>query len=171
MASMTSSIPIADDFGFSLTFNYDQTSDLLLTASADIHLGFGQETFIPPAPCDPSATTAPALTACPATPTPIMRQFGVDVQASLKLSSTTLDLSQLLTPTSGSESPAGSSSGSGSGTGAGSGQGSGTGAGQGSNSGSNSGSGGGCKFGGGGTTNGAWEPFNKPLRSKPPRPP
>jgi len=167
MATMTSSIPIADDFGFSLTFNYDQTSDLLLTASADIHLGFGQETFIPPAPCDPSATTAPALTACPATPTPIMRQFGVDVQASLKLSSTTLDLSQLLTPTSGSESPAGSSSGSGSGTGAGSGQGSGTGAGQGSNSGSNSGSGGGYNSGAGGTTTGAGQPSNNPVQSKP----
>src|SRR5947208_7579801 len=32
MATMTSSIPIADNFDFALTFNYDQISDLLLTA-------------------------------------------------------------------------------------------------------------------------------------------
>src|SRR6266566_428848 len=47
MATLTSSIPIADNSGFSLSFNYDQTSDLLLTASAGIHLGIGEETFIP----------------------------------------------------------------------------------------------------------------------------
>jgi hypothetical protein len=33
MATLVSSIPIADNFGFALTFNYDQTSDLLLSAS------------------------------------------------------------------------------------------------------------------------------------------
>src|SRR5438309_8933680 len=68
VATLTSSIPIADNFGFALTFNYDQPSDLLLTASAGIHLGFGQETQIPPLPCDSSSTTAPAPTICPATP-------------------------------------------------------------------------------------------------------
>jgi len=68
MTTMASTIPITNNFGFALTFNYDQTSDLLLSASADIHLGFGEETFIPPAPCSPSSTTAPALTVCPATP-------------------------------------------------------------------------------------------------------
>jgi len=70
MVTMTSSFPIADNFGFALTFNYDQTNDLLLAAIADIHLRFGQETLIPPAPCDPSAATAPALIICPTTPMP-----------------------------------------------------------------------------------------------------
>src|SRR6266705_2736103 len=60
MTTMASTIPITNNFGFALTFNYDQTSDLLLSASADIHLGFGEETFIPQAPCDYSANTAPA---------------------------------------------------------------------------------------------------------------
>src|SRR5437588_1914277 len=91
MATMTSSIPIADNFDFALTFNYDQTSDLLLTASADIHLGFGEETFIQPTACDSSATNAPALTVCTTTPIPVMREFGIDVQAFLKLISTTFD--------------------------------------------------------------------------------
>ena len=166
MATMTSSIAIADNFAFALTFNYDQTSDLLLAASGDIHLGFGEETFIPPAPCDSSATTAPALTVCPATPIPIMRQFGIEVQASLKLTSTTLDLSQRLTPTSGSESPTESSSGSGSGTGTGNGQGPGTSAGRGSNSGSKSGSGSGYNPGTSGTTTGAGQSSNNPAQSK-----
>src|SRR5207253_7751473 len=71
MTTMASTIPITNNFGFALTFNSDQTSDLLLSASADIHLGFGEETFIPPAPCSSSATTAPALTVCPATPIPV----------------------------------------------------------------------------------------------------
>jgi hypothetical protein len=167
MSTLTSSIPIADNFGLALTFNYDQTSDLLLAASADIHLGFGEETFIPPAPCDSSATTAPALTVCPATPMPVMREFGIDVQALLRLTSTTLDLSQQLTPTSGSESPSGSSSGSGSGTGIGNGQGSGTGPGQGSNSGSNFGSGSGYNPGVGSITTGAGQASNNPAQSKP----
>ena len=167
MATMTSSIPIADNFGFVLTFNYDQTSDLLLAASADIHLGFDEETFISPVPCGSSATTAPALTVCPANPIPIMREFGIDVQASLKLSSTTLDLSQRLTPTSNSASPSGSVSGSGSGTGTGNGQGSGTDPGHGSNSGSNSGSESGYNPGTGDTTSGAGQPSNNPAQSKP----
>ena len=167
VATLTSSIPIADNFGFALTFNYDQPSDLLLTASAGIHLGFGQETQIPPLPCDSSSTTAPAPTICPATPMPVMREFGIDVQASLKVTSTTLDLSQQLAPTSGSESPAGSSSGSGSGTGTGNGPGSGTGAGQSSNSGSNSGSGSGYNSGAGSKAIGAGQPSTSPAQSKP----
>jgi len=166
MTTMASTIPITNNFGFALTFKYDQTSDLLLSASADIHLGFGEETFIPPAPCSSSATTAPALTVCPATPIPVMRQFGIDVQASLKLTSTTLDLSQRLTPTSGSESPTESSSGSGSGTGTGNGQGPGTSPGRGSNSGSNSGSGSGYNPGTSGTTTGAGQSSDNPAQSK-----
>src|SRR3989454_2272649 len=167
MATVTSSIPIADNFEFALTFNYDQTSDLLLTASAGIHLGFGGEAFIPPTPCDSSATTAPAATTCPATPIPLMREFGIDVQASLKLTSTTLDLSQQLTPTSGSESSSGSSSGSGSGARTGNGQGSGSGSGMGPNSGSNPGSGKGYYPGPGSTTTGAGQPSDNPTQSKP----
>ncbi len=167
MATLASSIPIADNFGFALTFIYDQTSDLLLAASAHIHLGFGEEIFIPPAPCSSSATIAPALTVCPDAPIPVMRQFGIDVQASLKLTSTTLDLSQRSTPTSASASPSGSSSGSGSGTGTGNGQGLGTGPGQGSSSGSNSGSGSGYNPGAGSTATGAGQPSNNLAQSKP----
>src|SRR2546422_5329899 len=169
-ASMTSSIPISDNFSFTLTLNYDQTSDLLLTASADIHLGFGEDTFLPPTPCDSSATTAPALTVCPVTPTPIMREFGIDVQASLKITSTILDLSQRIAPTSGPDSSSGSSSGSGSGSGPGSGTGSGAGSGTvpgpGSDSGSNSGPGSGYVPESGGPTLGGGQPANS-VQSKP----
>ena len=51
LAAVTSSIPTADNFEFALTFDYDQTSDLLLSASADVHFGFGEETFIQPTAC------------------------------------------------------------------------------------------------------------------------
>lgn len=178
LASTTSSIPTVDNFEFALTFNYDQTSDLLLSANADIHLGFG---FIQPMPCNSTATPDPALTICPATSVPVMREFGIDVQASLRLASTTLDLGQRLTPTGGSGSSSGSSSGSGSGTGSGSGigsgsgsgtgtgsgQGSGAGSGTGSSSGSGSGSGSGYSPGSGSTTTGAGQPASNPAQSKP----
>jgi hypothetical protein len=163
-ASMTSSIPISDNFAFTLTLNYDQTSDLLLTASANIHLGFGEGTFLPPTPCDSSATTAPALTVCSVTPIPIMREFGIDVQASLRLASSTLDLSQRLASTSGPDSTSGSSSGSGSGSDPGSGTGSGAGSGAvpgpGSNSGSNSGPGSGYDPGSRSPTTRSGQPAN-----------
>jgi hypothetical protein len=165
-ALMTSSIPISDNFAFALTLNYDQTSDLLLTASADIHLGFGEDTFLPPTPCDSSATTAPALTVCPVTPMPIVREFGIDVQASLKITSTTLDLSQRMAPNGGPDSSSGSSSGSGPGFGTGSGAGSGTVPGPGSDSGSNSGSGSGYGPGSGSPTIGGGQPA-KSVQSKP----
>jgi hypothetical protein len=95
-SATTASIATANLVEFTLTFNYDQTSDLLLSANADIHLGFGE--LIQPTSCDPSAAIAPAATVCPLTSTPIMRQFGIDLQASLKLTSTSVDLSQPLTP-------------------------------------------------------------------------
>jgi hypothetical protein len=161
LATMTSSIPIANNFEFVLTFNYDKVSDLLLSASANIHLGFGVETIIQPTPCNASATVA-----CPASsPMSVMREFGIDARASLKLAGTTLDLSQRLTPTGGSESSSGSSSGS-AGTGTRNGQGSGAGSAPGSNSGSNSGSGSGYDPGSGSTTTGAGQPAN-PAQSKP----
>ena len=95
--SLTTLLPTADNFGFALTFNYDQTSDLLLSANADIHLGFSQETTIQPNPCNSSATIV-----CPASsPVSVVMEFGIDVYASLKLKSTNLDLSQRLTPTTG----------------------------------------------------------------------
>lgn len=168
MASMTPAIPIANSFKFALTFNYDQTSDLLLTANADIHLGFGEQVLIPPAPCNSSTTTSPALTVCPDTPIPIMREFGIDLQACLKLTSTTLDLSQRLTQSNHSDSNTGSNSAGVSGTDSGFGQGAQSGGdpGLGSNSGSNSGNGGGYNPGSDSTTTGAVQPASNPAQSK-----
>src|SRR5260370_8700330 len=98
LATMTSSIPVTDNFEFALTFNYDQTSDLLLNATADIHIGFGEETFIQPTACGSSATTAPATTVCPASPVPILSEFGITLRASLHLIITTPALTQHLPP-------------------------------------------------------------------------
>src|SRR2546426_8192003 len=159
MATMTSSIPIAGNFEFALTFNYDQTSDLLLSASADIHFGFGVETTIQPSPCDSSATTI-----CPASgPISILREFGIDVQASLKLTNTTLDLSQRLTSTGSSQS---ATSGSQSGTGFDTGIGSGSGSGTGSNSLSNSGSSSGSSLGSSVTLGGTGQPASDAAKPK-----
>ena len=163
LASTTSSILTADNFEFALTFNYDQTTDLLLSASADIHLGFAEESLVQLMPCDSSNVAAPALTVCPANPVPMMREFGIDVQATLKLSSTTLDLTQRLKPTSGSDPNGGSSSGSGTGTGPGSGTGSTLGA----SSGPNSNPASGYNPTPGSTTTGAGQPASNPAQSKP----
>jgi hypothetical protein len=165
LATITPSIPVADNFEFALTFNYDQTSDLLLNATADIHIGFGEETFIQPTACGSSATTAPATTVCPASPVPILREFGIDIQASLKLISTTLDLTQRLTPTGSSDSSSGSSLGDGSGTSPGPLSGSGSGSGPSSSSGPNSSPGSG--YNPGSTTTGAGQPTSNPAQSKP----
>jgi hypothetical protein len=153
--------PTGDNFGFSLTFNYDQTSDLLLSANADIHLGLSQETSIQPNPCNSSATIV-----CPASsPVSVVMEFGIDVHAALKLTSTTLDLSQQLTPTTASNSNGGSSSSTGTGTGPVNGQG--PSAGTGSNSGPNPGPGSGYNPSSGGTTNGAGQPPSNTVESKP----
>jgi hypothetical protein len=68
------------------TFDYDQTSDLLLRASATVQLGFGEQTTIQPNPCNSSSLS----TLCSATSgsITIMREFGIDFQASLKLTGT-----------------------------------------------------------------------------------
>jgi len=161
LATMTSSIPVADNFEFALTFNYDQTSDLLLSATADIHFGFGEETFIQPTACGSSATTV-----CLASPVPILTEFGIDVQASLKLISTTLDLTQRLTPTGSSDSGSGSSL-DGSGTSPGPLAGSGSGSGPSSSSGPNSSLGSGYNLGSGSSTTGAGQPTINPAQSKP----
>jgi hypothetical protein len=106
----SSSIPLRDAFEVSFNFTYDQTSDLLLSANAIIQMRFGVETPIQPSPCDPSMS----LSACPVTssPTMIIREFGIDIQASLRLTSTTLDLSQRMTPTVPPQDSSGSGSGS-----------------------------------------------------------
>src|SRR5256885_15488341 len=73
-ATSLSTIPFGNSFELALTFNYDKTSDLLLSASANIRFGFGEETTIQSAPCDNSGSSI----ACPVsnTPTAIMREFG-----------------------------------------------------------------------------------------------
>src|SRR5260370_16603433 len=81
----------------------------MLRWRADIEIGFGEETFIQLTACGSSATTAPATTVCPASPVPILRELGIDLHASLKLISTTLDLTQRLTPTVSLDSSSGSS--------------------------------------------------------------
>jgi hypothetical protein len=100
LASTASALPIANNLEIALSFIYDQKSDLLLAASADIEIGFGIETTIPQSPCNTSSSTA-----CPApsgTMT-IFRQFGISIQAQMKLTSTTIDLSQPQTLTSSSQ--------------------------------------------------------------------
>src|SRR2546425_60234 len=112
-ATSLSTIPFGNNLELAFTFNYDKTSDLLLSASANIHFEFGEETTVQSTPCENSVSPI----ACPVsnTPTTIMREFGIDIQASLKLASTTLDLSQPMTQStsslngnSGSQSDAGS---------------------------------------------------------------
>ncbi len=136
--SLASAIPVGDTFLSSFSFNYDQQSDLLLSASANVHLGFIEPVAIN---CVPSANTK-----CPATTlasTCFTIPSGITIQASLTLAKTNLNLSQRLG--SGGDT-SGTGSGSGSGTG---GSNSGTG---GSSSGSNSGSNGGTSGGNNGST-------------------
>ena len=119
-ATSPSSIPLGDSLELSFTFNYDQTSDLLLSANARVQLGFGEETTIQPGTCYGSVSS----TSCPVSSSPvtIAREFGINLQASLKLADTTLDLGHRMTQISSSQSgDGGSQSGAGSGTGSGSG--------------------------------------------------
>lgn len=137
-ATSSSVIPIGDNLELVFTFNYDQTSDLLLTANADIHLGFGEEVTIQPAPCVSSISS----NSCPVStgPTTILREFGINLHAALKLSSTTVDLAHRMTHTGSSQNGNGGSQpgiGSGSGTGT-SGSGTGTGSSPGTGPGSDS---------------------------------
>jgi hypothetical protein len=155
-ATSSSAIPVGDNLELVFTFNYDQTSDLLLTANADIHLGFGEEMTIQPAPCDSSISS----NLCPGStsPTTILREFGFDIHAMLKLASTTVDLTHRMTQTgpsqNGNVSPGpGTGSGSGAGTsGSGTGTGSSPGTGPGSDSSSRT----------GGTTGGTGQATSSP---------
>jgi len=97
VAASTSSMPLGNNLELAFAFNYDQTSDLLLSASVDIHLGFGKAMTIQPNPCDPSISSI--MCPAPSTPITIVREFGIDVQASLKLASTNVDLGHRLTLT------------------------------------------------------------------------
>jgi hypothetical protein len=154
-----SGIPFGNELEVAFIFNYDQTSDLLLSASATVHMGFGQETTIQQSPCVTS--TSPT---CPATSSPMtmMGQFGVNIQVSLKLTGTTIDLNQRMTTISSHDGNSGSQSGTGSSSGTGTLSGSDTG------SGTNlvTGTGSGSTSGTGGTSIGTGQPASNPGQPK-----
>lgn len=144
---------ISYDFEFVLTFNYDKTSGLLLSATADIHRGFE---LIEPR-CNSSATSG---IMCPLTGSiAAVGWCGFDVNATLTLASTSLSLDQTMPSSSsssggstgGSGGTTGGSGGSSGGTGGSGNPGSKPGGSSGGNSGGNSGSG----SGSGGTTSGS----------------
>jgi hypothetical protein len=141
-------------------FEYDQTSGLLLSATADINIGF-IETTVMAGLCDP-VLVSPS-TSCTSTITPIFLRSGFSIHASLTLTGTNLNLdSTLSSPVSGQTggtTGSGGSSGSGSGGNTGGSTGSGSG-GSGSTGGSSGGTSGGSTGGSGssGGTNGGSSP-------------
>jgi hypothetical protein len=75
-------IPVAFDLNIVLSFNYDKTSGVLLGAVAEIHAN-----VVAPRPC-----TTPG-TVCPLTGSAVLfNRFSYNLQASLKLTSTNLNL-------------------------------------------------------------------------------
>jgi hypothetical protein len=83
-------IPVGDNLLASFSFNYDQQSDLLLSAAANIHLGFPMPIPYQPNPCTSSGTTV-----CPASSAyATFVQSGVNIQATFTLSKTDLNLNQ-----------------------------------------------------------------------------
>ncbi len=145
--STISSIPVNDLFEESLFFNYDKSSDLLLTSNATLQMGFGEDMTVQQTPCDSTTSTI----SCPVSsgPTTIFREFGFTIQASLMLSNTNIDLGQRMSIGS---SPQDQSSGSNSGSGISSGSNSGSG----SNTGTNTG--GSSNYGNGGPSTGSGQP-------------
>src|SRR5205809_380524 len=145
------SIPTGDKIQAAFAFNYDQQSDLLLSASADIHAGYLEESTYQTDQCNPSTTTSTTWCSDASSSTFII-QSGLSIQASLTLANTSLNLDQRLVPTdpsggsttasglgSGSETGSGSDGGTRSGSGTGTGgydQGPSSGPGSGSNPGS-----------------------------------
>ena len=145
------SIPTGDKIQAAFAFNYDQQSDLLLSASAGIHAGYLEESTYQTAQCNPS-TTISTTWCSDASSSTLIIQSGLSIQASLTLANTSLNLDQRLVPTdpsggsttasgsgSGSETGSGSDSGTRSGSGTGTGgydQGPSSGPGSGSNPGS-----------------------------------
>src|SRR6059058_3823218 len=126
------SIPTGDKIQAAFAFNYDQQSDLLLSASADIQAGYLEESTYQTDQCNPSTTTSTTWCSDASSSTLII-QSGLSIQASLTLANTNLNLDQRLVPTdqSGGSTTA---SGSGSGSETGSGSDSGTRSGSGSDS-------------------------------------
>src|SRR5438093_342558 len=114
------SIPTGDKIQAAFAFNYDQQSDLLLSASADIHAGYLEESTYQTDQCNPSTTTSTTWCYDTSSSTLII-QSGLSIQASLTLANTSLNLDQRSVPTDPSEgSTTASGSGSGSETGSGS---------------------------------------------------
>jgi hypothetical protein len=119
-STASTSITSQNSLNLAFAFNYDQTSDLLLSASANIHSQIGEDMTIPPIQCDPSATVCPASSS-----TMVVREFGINVDASLILASTTVDLTHRMsnpdasqTNTGGSQPSGGSNLGTNTGSGA-----------------------------------------------------
>ena len=158
--SLVSAIPGGDSFLALFSFNYDQQSDLLLSASANIHLGFIEPVQVN---CVPSANTK-----CPATlvaPTCFTIPSGINIQANLTLAKTNLNMSQRL-GSSGDTSGTGSNNG-GTGTGGSNGGNNGN-----TNSGSNNGGNSGTNSGGttgstSGTNPTSLTTSSKPINSAP----
>ena len=93
-----------------VALNYDKTSDLLLSATAELHSGFEDVIPISASSCIPSSSMECPVTSSPAM---VLGSFGVDIEASLKLTSTNLDLSQRMTSTTPTQSSGGSDDGNG----------------------------------------------------------
>jgi hypothetical protein len=98
--AIANAVPTGDNLLASFSFNYDNQSDLLLSAAANIHFGFLEPLPYQPSPCVSSGTTV-----CPASSSyPTFVQSGINIQATLALSKTNLNLDQRLGSTSGSSS-------------------------------------------------------------------
>jgi hypothetical protein len=103
-STVSTSINSQNSLNLGFAFNYDQTSDLLLSASANIHSQLGEGMTISPAQCDPSSTVCPVSGS-----TMFMREFGINVDASLVLASTTVDLTHRMSNPDASQTNAGGS--------------------------------------------------------------
>jgi hypothetical protein len=91
-------IPSGDNLLASFSFNYDQQSDLLLSAAANIHLGFPM-----PIPYQPNPCTSTSTLYCPESSSFTTLQSGINIQATLTLAKTNLSLDHRLGSTSGSD--------------------------------------------------------------------
>ena len=131
------------DFAFVLTFNYDQKSGLLLSATANIHTQFE---LIEPQQCNTSTSIKTPSGPCsiPNVAVAPIASCGFDIKASLTLASTNLNLDQSMTAansSTGGENSGSSGTQSNGGSGGSGNSGSSSGGTGGSSSGSNSGSG------------------------------
>lgn len=129
---------IGNEFGAVFTFNFDQNSGLLVSASVNIHTGFEMDTSVAVGACSSSMTTAATWCNNTSGPVSMISLCGFSIQASLVLAKTNVSLEQKVGSSDSTGTGSGSGSGSGTGTG-GSGSSSGTGGGSVSGSGSGSG--------------------------------